>query len=244
MASDTANQSGDPDTGNNLDGLFVVIAAFNEATVIGAVIRGLQAHVAPNRVIVVDDASTDHTSEAAWESGATVLRHPINRGQGAALATGIAAALRLGAKIIVTFDADGQHDPNDLPDMTEPIRTGEADIVLGTRFDPRKPSDVPAGRRALLKLGVWFTRIISQVRVTDMHNGFRAMSSEVAVKLRIRQDRMEHASEILDEIRRNHWRCVERPTRIRYTEYSMHKGQKNSEALRLAMRILFYKAGG
>ena len=176
--------------------------------------------------------------------GATVLRHPINRGQGAALATGIAAALRLGAKIIVTFDADGQHDPADLDEMTEPIRSGRADIVLGTRFDPSKPSDVPGGRRLLLKLGVWFTRIISQVRVTDMHNGFRAISAEAAAGLRIRQDRMEHASEILDEIRRNHWRYVERPVRVRYTEYSMTKGQKNHEALRLALRILFYKAGG
>ena len=195
-------------------------------------------------IVVVDDASADETSKVARATGARVLRHPINRGQGAALATGIAAALRLGAKIIVTFDADGQHDPADLPGVIEPIRSGEADIVLGTRFDPSKPSDVPGGRRFLLKLGVWFTRMISQVRVTDMHNGFRAMSADAARRIRMKQDRMEHASEILDEIRRHNLRYVERPTRIRYTDYSMQKGQKNREALRLAMRILFYKAGG
>lgn len=244
MSGTTAEVHLAPETGGDTHGLYVVIAAFNEATAIESVIRGLASHIPAERVIVVDDASTDDTAMVSRETGARVLRHPINRGQGAALATGITAALRLGAAIIVTFDADGQHDPADLPDMIEPIRSGRADIVLGTRFDPSKPSDVPGVRRFLLKLGVWFTRVISQVRVTDMHNGFRAMSAEAARRIRIRQDRMEHASEILDEIRRHNLRYVERPTHIRYTDYSMHKGQKNREALRLAVRILFYKAGG
>src|SRR3954470_14159468 len=93
--------------------LFVVIAAFNEAGAIGGVVRELRAAY-PN-VIVVDDGSHDETAPVARDAGATVLRHLLNRGQGAALQTGISYALRVGAEIIVTFDADGQHQPADIP---------------------------------------------------------------------------------------------------------------------------------
>ncbi len=227
----------------SLPGVYVVIAAYNEAGVIGEVVDGVGRYVDAGRVIVVDDGSNDGTGEAAAAHGARVVRHIVNRGQGAALATGIKAALRLGALVVVTFDADGQHDPADLPKITEPILSGRVDIVLGTRFGHDGPP-IPAVRRLLLKAGVAFTRITSRVKVTDAHNGYRALSRDAAERIRIRRDRMEHASEFLDEIKRLRLIHEECPVSIRYTAYSLSKGQKNRDVWRLLLRILFYKAGG
>jgi cellulose synthase/poly-beta-1,6-N-acetylglucosamine synthase-like glycosyltransferase len=107
----------------------VVIPAYNEERSIIAVIRGLKQQGFA-RLIVVDDGSSDRTSELARQEGVILLQHILNRGLGGALGTGISAALRLGAEIIVTFDADGQHDPNDIGRLLEPIENGEADVVL------------------------------------------------------------------------------------------------------------------
>ena len=224
--------------------VYVVIPAFNEAPVIDHVIKGLEPHVSAPHVIVVDDCSTDQSGSIAASTGACVIRHLINRGQGAALATGIQVALRRGAKAIVTFDADGQHDPDDVPAMVEPVLSGEVDVVLGTRFKRGTATGMPRMRRLVLKTAVLFTRALTGLRITDVHNGFRVLSAEAARTIRIRQDRMEHASEILDEIKFHRIRFLERPTRVRYSAYSLNKGQKNLEALRLALRILFYKVGG
>src|SRR5436190_10198979 len=153
--------------------VFVVVPAFNEGEAIGAVLDELRPYDV--RVVVVDDCSTDATADAARKGGAVVLRHAINRGQGAAIQTGIAYALRRGAEVIVTFDSDGQHDAGDLAALVAPIRDGRADVVLGSRFlEPR--SAVPPTRRALLKLAILFTRATSGLRVTDAHNGLRAFS--------------------------------------------------------------------
>ncbi len=226
-----------------LDRAYVVIPAYNEAGVIEQVLRSLERYVPRRRVIVVDDGSTDGTLDIARRAGAVALRHAINRGQGAALATGIRAALQLGAAMIITFDADGQHDPADIPAMVEPVRSGEADVVLGTRFHAGVTSRVPPVRRALLKVALFMTRLVTSLRITDVHNGFRVLSAEAAGRIRIRQDRMEHASEILDEIARHKLRYIERPVSIRYSAYSLAKGQKNRHAVGLAVRILLYKVG-
>jgi len=220
---------------------YVVVPACNEATVLGDVLARLAHYVPRSQIILVDDASTDATESVARHHGVLVLHHVINRGQGAALATGIEAALRLGADAIVTFDADHQHDPDDLPAMTEPVLQGDADVVLGTRFGLGRGAEIPWVRRVLLKTGVLLTRLGSRMQVTDVHNGFRVLSARAAGKIRIRQDRMEHASEILDEIRRYGLRYLERPVRVRYSPYSLSKGQKNRQALKLALKILFYK---
>src|SRR5439155_1877457 len=114
----------------------IVIPAYNEKRSIITVIRGLkqQGFV---RLIVVDDGSSDRTNELARQEGVILLRHILNRGLGGALGTGINAALRLGAEFIVTFDADGQHDPHDVGRLLDPIENGEADVVIGSRMlDP------------------------------------------------------------------------------------------------------------
>ena len=216
-------------------GIFVVVPAYNEAAAIGGVLEELRRTAAT--IVVVDDCSTDATAAMARAAGATVLRHAVNRGQGAALQTGIRYALLRGAEIIVTFDSDGQHDAADLAALVAPIRAGRAEVVLGSRFlEPR--SAIPAARRLLLKLAVVFTRITSGLRVTDAHNGLRALSRRAAASIDIKLDRMAHASELMDQIRRGRLAYAEVPVSVRYTPYARRKGQRGVHALRVAFDYL------
>ena len=153
-----------------------------------------------------------------------VLRHLINRGQGAALQTGLDFALRRQAQYIVTFDADGQHRVEDIAALLAPISAGECEITLGSRF-LGEALDMPATRRITLRLAVLFTRMVSRVPLTDAHNGLRAFSRQAGRQIRISMDRMAHASEIIDSIRQSGLPFREIPVQIRYTAYSLAKGQ-------------------
>ncbi len=126
-------------------------------------------------VVVVDDGSRDRTGDAAASAGATVIRHPINLGQGAALQTGIAWALRHDADIVVTFDADGQHRTADVARLVAALQVHGADFALGSRFLGGAVNQ-PLSRRVLLRLATLFTRLTTGLRVTDTHNGLRAMT--------------------------------------------------------------------
>lgn len=208
-------------------GVWIVIAAYNEGGVIGGVVRPLVA--AGYQVVVVDDGSPDATSARARDAGAAVLRHAVNRGQGAALQTGLRYALVHGATIVVTFDADGQHVAEDVPRIVKPIAGGAADIVLGSRF-LEHAGDVPPLRRLLLRLAVIFTGVMSGVRLTDTHNGLRAMSARAAAQIDLHLDRMAHASEIIDQLVRTRLPVTEVPVTVRYTAYSVDKGQRAGNA--------------
>ncbi len=216
-------------------GTYIVIAAFNEGKAIGEVVRELRVRY-PN-VVVVDDGSRDDTCERAREAGATALRHVVNRGQGAALQTGMTYALKEGARFIVTFDADGQHRPEDIPGLVMPIASGEVEFCLGSRF-LEHGDKVPFGRRMLLFGAIIFTRITSGMRLSDAHNGFRALSRKAAEHIDLQLDRMAHASEIIDQLRASELPYKEVPVFIRYTAYSMAKGQRSSAAFRVALDYL------
>ncbi len=218
--------------------VFVVIPGYNEASVIAGVVRDVVALGVS--VVVVDDASSDDTAGQAARAGAITIRHALNRGQGASLQTGLELSLRQGARAIVTFDADGQHRSKDILALLEPILIGEYDVTLGSRF-LGSADDIPATRQILLKAGVAFTRIFSRAEVTDVHNGLRAFSRRAAQTIRIRQDRMAHASEILDQVVDSGLPYVEVPVHVRYTEYSRAKGQRTSSVLRV---VLDYFLGG
>jgi polyprenyl-phospho-N-acetylgalactosaminyl synthase len=217
------------------DTTFIVIPAYNEERAIAEVVGHLTT-LWP-RVIVVDDGSADGTGEAARRSGATVLTHAVNRGQGAALQTGITYALRRGAEIVVTFDSDGQHRTEDVATLVEPILAGKAEVVLGSRF-LGTTEEMPALRRLLLRGAVIFTRLTSGANVTDTHNGLRAFSRVAAAQIEIRLDRMAHASEIIDEIAARGIRFVEVPVNLRYSEYSKMKGQSGLGAFRVLFDYL------
>ncbi|HYC90138.1 MAG TPA: glycosyltransferase family 2 protein [Thermoanaerobaculia bacterium] len=210
--------------------IHVVIPAYNEAEAVGPVVAELVAR--GHRTIVVDDGSRDGTGDAARRNGAVVLRHSVNRGQGAALQTGIAYALRHGAGVIVTFDSDGQHAAEDVDALVAPLLAGRADVVLGSRFRG-STEGMTAVRRLILRCAVLFTRYASGARVTDTHNGLRAFTRAAAARLDIRLDRMAHASEILDQIVQHRLRYEEVPVHVRYTAYSRRKGQTSLAALRI-----------
>jgi glycosyltransferase involved in cell wall biosynthesis len=206
--------------------VWVVIAAYNEARAIGLVLAGLAG--LPYRVLVVDDGSTDGTAHIAGHAGVEVLSHPINLGQGAALQTGIDYALLRGASHVVTFDADGQHRPEDIAALLTALAANDADFALGSRFRGGA-IDLPALRRLMLRAATWFTRLTTGLDITDVHNGLRAMTRRGAGRLRLRQNRMAHASEILHQIAASGLRYVEAPVTIQYSRYSLAKGQRASE---------------
>jgi polyprenyl-phospho-N-acetylgalactosaminyl synthase len=211
-------------------GDWVVIAAFNESEVVGGVIAAVCACYP--RVVVVDDGSADATGDAALAAGALVLRHSVNLGQGAALETGIRFALAAGAERIVTFDADGQHRVDDIDALLARQRETGADVVIGSRF-LGGAEGLPRGRRLLLKLAAAFTRRTSGVAVTDPHNGLRVFTRRAAEQIRIRQNRMAHASEIIDRVGELELSLAEAPVTIIYTEYSLQKGQRLGNALNI-----------
>jgi polyprenyl-phospho-N-acetylgalactosaminyl synthase len=209
------------------EGVWVVIAAYCEAPMIASVIA--EVKVRGYQIVVVDDGSTDATGDIARAAGATVLRNPINLGQGAALQTGITFALAAGADAIVTFDADGQYRAGDIAPLIDALRRG-ADFALGSRCLGAAINQ-PASRRLLLKAATWFTRVTTGLRVTDTHNALRAMTRRGASKIALRQNRMAHASEILHQIARSGLNYAERPVTVEYTAYSLAKGQQDGDAL-------------
>jgi len=219
--------------------IWIVIAAYNEAKRLGNTLQMLINSVAEFSVtiVVVDDGSSDATFDMARTFPVWVLRHPINCGQGAALQTGIEFAVSQDAHAIVTFDADGQHDPNDIRMMLEPVLSGKADIALGSRFLGRT-ANAPWTRRVLLQAAILFTRMTNGLKLTDTHNGFRAFSRRAAQTIRIRQPRMAHASEILDQIAKHRLSYVEVPVTIRYTAETMAKGQSSWDAFRITGHLL------
>lgn len=216
--------------------IFIVIAAYNEGKSITKVISGLKKAGYDN-IIVVDDGSKDDTYHVALNAGATVLRHVVNRGQGAALKTGIEYSLRSGADIIVTFDADGQHRVEDLKAMIAPVKSGQYDITVGSRF--LKPVDMPFFRRLTLKIAVMVVWFFYGAKMTDAHNGFRVMNRKAAQTIDITSDRMEHASQIVEEIHKKNLKFKEVPVTILYTDYSMQHGHGGMlQALKVLARMI------
>jgi polyprenyl-phospho-N-acetylgalactosaminyl synthase len=217
-----------------LNRICVVVAAYNEAKVIADVVTDVQS--TGHRVVVVDDGSRDGTDETAARTGAIVIRHPINLGQGAALQTGLDFALMQGAEIVVTFDADGQHRAADIAGLIDALEKNGADFALGSRF-LGSAIDLPPTRRALLRAATWFTRATTGLSITDSHNGLRAMTRRGAAHIHLRQNRMAHASEILDQIAVSGLKYVEAPVTIHYSAYSLAKGQSLFDALLIVLDL-------
>ena len=215
--------------------LWIVVPAFNEAPVIGDVVAGVRACY--RHVVVVDDCSRDETGVAALRAGAVVLRHALNLGQGAALETGIRYVLSQGAAYIVTFDADGQHRVDDIAVLLDRQRETGADVVVGSRFLGGAPG-MPPLRRLVLKLAVLFMRLTRGITMTDTHNGLRLFTRGAAEQIRIRQNRMAHASEIAEQIGTLGLSISEAPVTVVYTEYSLRKGQRLSNAVNIVWDMI------
>lgn len=210
---------------------WVVVPAYNEGTVITDVIERLRAHF--DQVVCVDDGSRDGTGARALRGGATVLTHPLNLGQGAALQTGFDyVAGRADHGHVVTFDADGQHDVADAVAMLARARSTGVDVVLGSRFGGTT-SGISASRRAVLRAGVRFTRATTGLALTDAHNGLRVLRVDALPHLRMSHSGMAHASELLSAVARAGLTWVEAPMSVTYTDYSRAKGQSNLNAFNI-----------
>jgi len=198
--------------------LFVVIPAYNEEKNIGRVISGLFNHGFKN-IIVVDDGSSDKTYETAKGSGVYVLRHEINRGQGAALQTGDEFAILKGADVVVHFDADGQFNPDDIAGAVREMEKTGTDVVLGSRFLDARSSLPWTKRNIVLPVSKIINRFFTGVKLTDAHNGFRVLSRNALEKIYIVQDRMAHNSDIVRQIKNNNLKFTEFPVHVIYKEY-------------------------
>ncbi|MGZ8321887.1 MAG: glycosyltransferase family 2 protein [Rhodoplanes sp.] len=216
------------------DRVVVVIAAYNEAPVIASVVADVRRASYP--AVVVDDGSTDATGEIAARAGAFVVTHPVNLGQGAALQTALDFALAQGADVIVTFDADGQHRAADIAPLIAALAANKADYALGSRF-LGGAVNLPRKRRVMLAAATWFTRLTTGLDLTDTHNGLRAMTRRGASRIRLKQNRMAHASEILHQIAQGGLAYVEVPVTIEYSAYSLGKGQTLSESLAILIDL-------
>lgn len=230
-------ESPTPEPAPGADTTWFVVPLFNEGAVVGDVIRDLRTRYP--LVVCVDDGSHDDSARIAAEAGAAVVRHPYNMGQGAALKTGIDYALRdPHMRQIVTFDSDGQHQVADAAAMISLREEESVDVVLGSRFlDGRtKPGLI---KRIVLRAAVWYSNITSGVKLTDTHNGLRVFGREACEKITIEQNRMAHASEIVEEIGRHQLTVREHPVHILYTDYSRSKGQPILNSVNIVIDMLF-----
>jgi glycosyltransferase involved in cell wall biosynthesis len=220
-----------------MPGVWVVVPLFNEAQVIAGVVRGLRT--AFDQVVCVDDGSADDSAGQARAAGAVVLRHTLNLGQGAALQTGIEFALRdEGMRCVVTFDADGQHQVDEARAMAARVLDGEADAVFGSRFlDSRSRPGLM--KRVVLKGAVVASNLTSGLQLTDAHNGLRALGRGVCEQLHLTQNRMAHASQLVDQVGRSGATVVEHPVHILYTDYSRAKGQSLLNSVNILAELFF-----
>ncbi len=215
--------------------IFIIIPAYNEEKNIGAVLDKLKPY--GYSVAVVDDGSSDRTAAIAALHGVDVLRHRVNRGQGAALETGNQYALASNAEIIVHFDADGQFLAEEIFSVVEPLLDGQADIVFGSRFLGIR-SKIPAVKKYLIfPLARLINRLFFDVGLTDPQSGFRAFLASAAQDLAIENDGMAHCSEILAKAYGHSLRIKEVPITVLYTRF----GQSFGGGFRILADLLISK---
>lgn len=220
--------------------LLVAIPAYNEEKTIGQVISKIPKRlplIKKIEVLVIDDGSVDKTSQVARRKGVKIVRHLINRGLGASLKTAFVVAGELGVDILVTLDADGQHNPGDIKKLIKPILEGNHDVVVGSRLLADNKL-MPYPRRLINRLANLLTFIISGLWSSDSQSGFRAFSRGAISKIDLITQRMEVSSEIFREIKKYNLSYTEVPIRPIYTEYSINKGQKMLNAPNVFLKLL------
>lgn len=220
--------------------LAILIPAYNEEKMIGTVLKNLPKKfpgVTRQEIIVVNDGSIDRTAQLALNSKTTVISHWLNRGLGGGLGTGFSYAKKHGFDLLVTFDADGQHNPADIEPVIKPILKKKADIVIGSRFLGHQ-GQMPWYRR----IGIFGLNIITYllfwIWTTDSQSGLRAFSKKALREIEIKANKMEVSSEFFNEIQTKNLTMVEVPIHSIYTKYSLTKGQKNINAFRIIAKLL------
>ncbi len=219
---------------------FVIIPAFNEKKAISKVLDGLATLGCP--MVIVDDGSLENIKDqVSKHKNVFYIRHKVNLGQGAALQTGIDFAVKQGAAYLVSFDADGQHSVEDIPAILDPVVKDEADIVLASRFLAKGHHNAPFLKTIVLKIGRWVNYFFTGLYLSDAHNGLRAMNRLAAITIRINENRMAHATEIIAQIKKHKLRYKEVAANVVYTDYSRHKGQSVLNSLKIFFDLVLQK---
>jgi glycosyltransferase involved in cell wall biosynthesis len=207
-------------TKNSKSNIIACIPAFNEERRIGEIVLKSLQYV--DKVIVCDDGSSDSTSKIAEKYGAIIIKHKKNIGYGSAIKSLINVALQLEADVIVTLDADGQHEPDEIPRLIKKLFNDNADIVIGSRFNNNNDYGVPRYR----KIGIAFiTRLVnliltSQLKITDAQSGFRAYNKRVLKSIELNENGMGVSTEILLKANKIDMKIVEVPIHVTYDQYS------------------------
>jgi glycosyltransferase involved in cell wall biosynthesis len=205
----------------------VLVPAFNEAARIGRVLRGVREAVPDATILVIDDGSGDETADIARASGARVIRLPFNLGYGVAAQTGYKLAVREGYDCVVQLDADGQHEPADIPALLAVIQSGQADVAIGSRFLAGIPYDPGMLRRAGMGLFRWLAWVLTDLKFSDVTSGFQAFSGDVVRFAATEWYPTDYAdADVLITLRRAGFRLREVPARMypRSGGRSMHAG--------------------
>jgi len=220
--------------------LAILIPAYNEEKTLGFVLESIPRRfpkISQVEIVVISDGSTDKTTEIAQKAGVTLIEHDLNRGLGGALGTGFEYARRHNFDVALTFDADGQHNPDDIWPVVRPIVRKYADVVVGSRL--KNHDGMPWYR----VIGIWglnlITAIFFWVWSTDSQSGLRAFSKKAISKIDIQSSKMEVSSEFFYEIGRKNLKMLEVPIKSIYTDYSLEKGQKNWNALRIIGKLIY-----
>jgi glycosyltransferase involved in cell wall biosynthesis len=214
-----------------------VIPMYNEQEVIAEVIHGLKAVF--QNILCVDDGSTDESVSKAREAGATVICHAVNIGQGAAIATGfIWIQTKTNFSRIVTFDADGQHLPEDAMRLVEELASKELDVVFASRFLDNQ-SQVPILKRLILRGVANATKALTDVELSDAHNGLRALTVDASRKIQLTQNGMAHATQFVSLVLQGGLKYSELPVTILYTPYSRSKGQSVLNSVNIVFDLIW-----
>ena len=214
-----------------------VIPMYNEQEVIAEVIHGLKAVF--QNILCVDDGSTDESVSKARGAGATVICHAVNIGQGAAIATGfIWIQTKTNFSRIVTFDADGQHLPEDAMRLVEELASKELDVVFASRFLDNQ-SQVPILKRLILRGVANATKALTDVELSDAHNGLRALTVDASRKIQLTQNGMAHATQFVSLVLQGGLKYSELPVTILYTPYSRSKGQSVLNSVNIVLDLIW-----
>ncbi len=218
--------------------IYIILSCYNEEETLEEVVTELVKR--GFKVIIVDDGSKDNSPIIARElvkkfnPNVYHYRHIINVGLGGAIKTGIRAALSKGAEIMITFDADGQHNPDDLYNMYPPLQEGKADVVIAARdFD-----DMPTGRRFGNTVMNYITYIFQGKMVKDSQSGLRAFTNSAARKLNLKSPQYGVSSEIIGEINRKKLKLIEVPMTTIYDDRTIQKGTNTLVGIKIVLEFI------
>ncbi|HYG39559.1 MAG TPA: glycosyltransferase family 2 protein [Cytophagales bacterium] len=221
--------------------IYVVVPVFNEEAIQlrQNLLALLKFHY---NIVLVNDGWNKELKESIADLPIHYIRHSVNLGQGAALQTGVEYALLHNAEFIVHFDADGQHNPENIADLIKPLINGEAEIALGSRFLANNTvKEIPPFRRFILFLARFVNYIFTGMLLSDAHNGLRAMTRKAAEQIFLTENSYAHATQILSEIRKNKLNYKEIPVTIYYSQYSTNKGQKSFNMFNIFLDLILNK---